>query len=62
MASEQEATSISPEYQAIIQGGFRLAGSLLAPLILLKLKKRRAFCIFGVLASLSLATGMMIIL
>ena len=61
-ASKEETTSLATEHQAIIHGSFRLVGSLVVPLTLSKIHKRTLFTISAALASLSMATGNMLIL
>ena len=57
MASENAGNSISPEYQAIVEGVLMVIASILAPITFMKFRKRTAYTICTVVASLSMATG-----
>ena len=57
LSSVNERTSIPTEQLAIIHGTFKLAASLLGPMIFTKFRKKTAFIMCGTLAALSLAPG-----
>ena len=57
MASEHAGNTISPEYQAIVEGVLMLIASILAPITFMNFRKRTAYIICTVIASLSMACG-----
>ena len=56
-ASGQNEKFLSPQEGAIALGTFKLVGSLVAPLVVIKVPKKTVFIMSGAIASLSLATG-----
>ena len=56
-ASEQATISIATKQQAIINGSFQLAASLLAPWMLTKMRIRTLFVVSSSFVALSTATG-----
>ena len=57
LASGPEIPAIKPEYQSSIHGALKLATSLFAPLIFRRMQKKKAFIIFGGIASISMGVG-----
>ena len=58
MASEHAGNSISPEqHQAKVEGVLMVIASFLAPITFIKFRKRTAYIICTVVASLSMTCG-----